>query len=545
MTRRSTWQSLSRWFADNVIELGREMRLSYLPPLMIYLAAGVSELTAIAGTFFVKEYLGLSAAFLATLAFWAGIPWALKMPLGHLVDLIWRRKAALVWIGAGLIAASLLIMLGLVSAPRRMRDVMSLEAWFVVATLLAPLGYVLQDVVADAMTVEAVPRVDATGQPLPAATRRLMNTTLQTLGRVAIIAGGVLVSALNVLMFAGSETLPQTDKAAIYAEVYAMALFVPLLSVAGVVLAALLKRRERQREHRLGVSAVAREVLSSDGEAVKPNWWILGGSLLFAAISLSAGVSKLRFGEEIVFMASFAVITFLMHRLLRELDDESRRTLLGTAIVVFAYRATPGPGAGSTWWMIDVLGFDQSFLSRLSLLTSFLALCGLFGFRRFMSERSITYLVGFLTIVGTLLSLPTLGMYYGLHEWTAAHSGGIVDARFIALVDSALESPLEQIAMVPMLAWIANSAPNKLKATYFAVMASFSNLALAASQLGSQYLNHGFKVAREARDPLTQAVVSAADYSQLGLLLLVTMLLGLLLPFAAIWVTRACKLHSA
>jgi len=29
------------------------------------------------------------------------------------------------------------------------------------------------------------------------------------------------------------------------------------------------------------------------------------------------------------------------------------------------------------------------------------------------------------------------------------------------------------------------------------------------------------------------------------LLLLVTMLLGLLLPFAAIWVTRACKLHSA
>ena len=306
-----------------------------------------------------------------------------------------------------------------------------------------------------------------------------------------------------------------------------------------------LKRRERQREHRLGADAAARAALGNDGEAIKPNWWILGGSLLFAVISLGAGVSKLRFGEEIVFIASFAVITFLMFRLLRELDDESRRTLLGTAIVVFAYRATPGPGAGSTWWMIDVLGFDQSFLSKLSLLTSVLALCGLFGFRRFMGERSITYLVGFLTIVGTLLSLPTLGMYYGLHEWTAAHSGGIVDARFIALVDSALESPLEQVAMVPMLAWIANSAPSKLKATYFAVMASFSNLALSASQLGTKYLNHGFEVAREARDPLTQVVTTAADYSQLGLLLLVSMLLGLLLPFAAIWVTRACKLHSA
>ena len=56
-------------------------------------------------------------------------------------------------------------------------------------------------------------------------------------------------------------------------------------------------------------------------------------------------------------------------------------------------------------------------------------------------------------------ALPIVGMFYGLHHWTAAHTGGVVDARFIALVDTAIESPLGQIAMVPMLAWIANSAP--------------------------------------------------------------------------------------
>lgn len=39
------------WFDRNVLELGRELRLSYLPPLMVYLAAGVSGLTAIVGTF--------------------------------------------------------------------------------------------------------------------------------------------------------------------------------------------------------------------------------------------------------------------------------------------------------------------------------------------------------------------------------------------------------------------------------------------------------------------------------------------------------------
>jgi len=96
--------AVRHWFADNILELVRAMRLSYLPPLLVYAAAGVSGLTEIVGTFFVKEYLGLSAAFLAALGFWAGIPWALKMPLGHLVDLIWRYKAGLVWLGAGLIA---------------------------------------------------------------------------------------------------------------------------------------------------------------------------------------------------------------------------------------------------------------------------------------------------------------------------------------------------------------------------------------------------------------------------------------------------------
>ena len=82
------------------LDLGRQLRWSYLPPLMVYLAAGISGLTAIVGTFFVKDYLGLSAAFLAGLGFWAGMPWALKMPLGHLVDLIWRWKALLVYLGA-------------------------------------------------------------------------------------------------------------------------------------------------------------------------------------------------------------------------------------------------------------------------------------------------------------------------------------------------------------------------------------------------------------------------------------------------------------
>jgi hypothetical protein len=169
----------------------------------------------------------------------------------------------------------------------------------------------------------------------------------------------------------------------------------------------------------------------------------------------------------------------------------------------------------------------------------------MFIFRRFMAEHSITYIVGALTIASVVLSIPYVGMYYGLHEWTARMTAGVVDARFIALVNTALESPLGQIAMIPMLAWIARCAPANLKATFFAIMASFTNLALSLSQLGSKYLNQVFVVAREVKDPATGAVKVPADYSQLGELLIAQTILVLALPFAAIFVVRLARMRTA
>jgi hypothetical protein len=537
---------LGRWLDRNILELGRELRLSFLPPLMVYAAAGISGLTDIVGTFFVKDYLGLSAEFLAALGFWAGIPWALKMPLGHLVDLIWRFKAVLVVLGAGLIAASLGIMLGLLADPDAMRALMPAEAWFVTSALLGPIGYVVQDVVADAMTVEAVPNVDTSGRPIAAASRKLMHTTMQTLGRVAIIGGGVFVALLNVVLFAGVEEMSEADKLAVYIRIYELALLIPLVSVLGVALGGVVKLRDIGRLHRAGHDwHAARRMVAPPPEPVAPNWWILGGSLVFVAFTLGMGLNDVPYNQEIIFVGSLAIVVFLMSRLLRVLDPVARGTLLGTAIVIFVFRATPSAGAGAGWWEIDVLEFDQRFLSVLSLIASGLTLLGMFLFRRFMAERSIAYVIVFLTLAGTALSLPTIGMYYGLHEWTAAMTGGVVDARFIAVVDTALVSPLGQIAMIPMLAWIANSAPANLKATFFAVMASFTNLALSLSQLATKYVNQIYTVTREVRDRFTGAITVPADYGELGWLLVTVTLVGLMAPLLAIVVVRRAGLQSA
>jgi len=541
-----TGNALWRWFDRTVLSLGRDMRWSYLPPLMVYVAAGVSGLTGIVGTFFVKEYLGLSAAFLVALGFWAGIPWALKMPLGHLVDLIWRWKAWLVWLGASVIAVSLLIMYGLIAHTEAMTAIASKETWFVLSALLSPVGFVIQDCVADAMTVEAVPRVDDRGQPVDPEQRKLMHTTMQMLGRVAIIGGTVLVGLINVWMFQGAAQLPEAQKAAIYGQVYLLALVIPLLSVLGVILAAWMRSRTAAQLQSLGKTREEILVLLHGMPSIThPNWWILGGSLVFVAITLTVGLGGFSYGQEIIFCGSMTVIVFLMVRLTRELDADAQRLLIGTAVVVFIFRAMPSPGPGATWWFIDELGFDQQFLAKLSLIGSLLTLAGMFIFRRFIAEHSIATIVVFLTIAGTILSLPTLGMYHGLHVWTAANTGGVVDARFIAVIDTALESPLGQIAMIPMLAWIANSAPEHLKATFFAVMASFTNLALSASQLGTKYLNQLFVISREVKDRATGAIATPADYSDLGILLVAVMVIGFIIPMTTVAVVRLARLKTA
>jgi hypothetical protein len=526
---------LRRWFDAIIVDFGRQLRWSYMPPLMVYLAAGVSGLTAIVGTFFIKDYLGLSAAFLAGLTFWAGIPWALKMPLGHLVDLIWPWKAALVYLGAALIALSIAIMYGLIAHTEDMASVMAIEAWYVLSALLAPVGYVVQDVVADAMTVEAVPPVDEQGRPYPEQTIKSMHTTMQTLGRIAVIGGLVAVSLLNVTMFAGVEAMSEAEKVRVYAEIYLLALIIPALSIVGVILGTIMQHRRARRLRVQGIDdARIDRLIFQPAEETKPNWWIFGGSLAFAAFILTMGLGRVPYAQEIVFGGSMAIVLFLIHRLLLELDPRARKALVGTAVIIFAFRAVPLPGPGGTWFEIDVLGFDQQFLSVLYLVASGLTLAGMLMLRPLMAKRSIAYVVALLTIAAGVLSLPNIGLFYGLQEWSARWTGGVVDARFIAIMDTALESPLAQIAMIPMLAWIAKNAPAHLKATFFAVMASFTNLALSASSLSTRYLNEIFVVTREVRDRISGALDIAADYSELGLLLITVTLITVLVPLGVI-----------
>ena len=531
-----------RFIDSTLIDLGRQFKWTYLPPLMIYLAAGISGLTGIVGTFFVKDYLNLSAAFLAGLGFWAGIPWALKMPLGHLVDLIWNKKNYMVFVGASLISLSLIIMYGLIIHTEWMSSILSVETWFVISVLLAPIGYVVQDVVADAMTVEAVPLVDDSGNKFSRDEIKLMHTTMQTLGRFAIIGGTVLVALANVILFKGVDDLEQADKISLYGSIYIYALIIPIVSVLGIFLASYLKNQKKRKLIEQGLEG---DQDYAPSEKTEVNWWILGGSLVFVIFTLGIGSFKVPFAQEIVFVGSMAIILFLMNKLVKELPQDLRLTVIGTAIIIFIFRAMPGPGPGLSWFEIDVLEFNEQFFSVLSLIASVLTLVGIILLRPFMANNSIARIIVILSVAGAILFLPSVGMYYGFHNWTSSITNGVVDAKFIAILNTALESPLGQVSMIPLLAWIAKNAPSHLKATFFAVFASFTNLALSASALGTKYLNEIYVITREVKDKVTNAILTTADYSDLGILLITVTLITLIIPIVFVVIIQKTKFKTS
>ncbi|MGD8754814.1 MAG: hypothetical protein PVF98_04065 [Desulfobacterales bacterium] len=498
------------WFTRDFLGIFREMRWSYLPPLMVYLAAGVSGFTGIIESFFVKEQLGLSAAFLAGLAFWAGLPWALKMPLGHLVDLFWRRKAAFVYFGATLMALSLLIMVGLTGHQQWMASFLPLDIWYIISVLLSPVGFVLQDVVADAMTVEAVAPVDDDGHPLAEATLQRMHVTMQTLGRIAIIGGSAMVAGLGGWL---ASILS-------YEIMYKWSLVIPLISVLGVTLGSWTTRRHRRQLRQEGFTPVEIDkMLQAHDTRTAPNWYILGGSGVFVIMTLLLGLSELQLKKEIIFVGSLGIIGYLIYQLVQEMTPEKRREIIGIAVIIFVFRAMPSFGPGAQWWQIDVLGFDEAFFGTLRQIASLLAIAGMFALRSWMGRRPVPYLVVFLSVYNTIMILPFIGMYFGLHVWTETHFG--FGARTIAIIDTMADSPLGQVAMIPMLAWIAKEAPRDKKATYFAVMAAFTNLALSASSLGTNYLNKIFTIPR-------------GQYDELGIVMITVSAMGLILPIVTV-----------
>ena len=121
-----------------------------------------------------------------------------------------------------------------------------------------------------------------------------------------------------------------------------------------------------------------------------------------------------------------AVVISMLTRVVGDLDIETKRKIFYAAVIIFVFRAAPSVGSGYTWFTMDILGFDEAFLGTLSQIGTALALAGTWLFSDAITRQPVAKVLLWLTIVSTALSLPSLGLTLGLHEWTERMSSGSV-----------------------------------------------------------------------------------------------------------------------
>lgn len=449
---------MRKWFGG--------FRPAWTTVLLVYFCYGASAITGIAELYFQKETLGLSPVEASSIAFWVMLPWSMKLVVGVASDvqpLFGSRRSA--WLLLGVLAT--------LAGYAALATWVDTRTGYLVAALLIASGFMIQDVIADALSVELADNEAEIGQ-------------IQTLGRMALLTGMISVGYLSGVL--ADAIGPRM--------VYAVAGVLPVLVVASIPFSRRARRASpapRPRE-----SGPATPLLSSRTARLVA---VLG--LSYAALGVTLEALEVPYARETVLLSSLAILGYLLKRV------GISRAVLVAAAVIFLFRATPDVGQGYTYWAIDTLGFDKTFLGVLAQVSSVLSLLGLIVFRKHIVEKPVSTTLGWVVVAGTILYLPNIGLFYGLHEWLG------VSARTFALIDTTISAPLGQLTMVPMLILAARAAPPGGEATLFAIMASLMNLALSASQLFTGYLNSAFQISQD-------------QFSNLGTLMITVALIGLL-----------------
>lgn len=495
------------------LEMFKDFNIQWLAPLMVYFAAGLGGLTGLSGTFLIKEKFGFDAEFLITVGFWAGLPWTIKISVGHIVDLFWKYRGWVIVFAAGLMGLSLFTMAQLATNPSSAPAFLGLQGTYLICSVVIPLCYMIQDAVADGMTVDSVEK--SMNENASEDEKNKAHESLQALGRLAIVSGGIAVGIINIIFFSNTEDLPKEQLIDLYIKIYWYSLGIPVISIIGVLINLFGKKIEDHKEK------------------TKMNLNLLLGSFVLASFAILSGVINFKFAKETVFLFSFIVLFYLAKMLSKDLTREQKITLVCTGMCIFVYRSMPSVGPGLNWWMIDVLKFDPGFLAKLGFIGSIVALTSIFFYRTFFSKLSIYKIISILTIIGTILFIPTLAMWHGLHIWLEQVSGGLLGAKFIALVDETLASPITELAMIPMLAWISQTAPYEHKAAWFATLASLSNIALSLARIITNWMNQTWVV---TGGKMVDGQWVVGNYENLGYLLWTTTIIGFATPLLAAWI---------
>lgn len=454
------------------------LRLAHLAPLLVFFVMGLAAFDSVSQTFFVRNSVHLSAAQLIEIGIWTQLPWSVKIFFGSVIDsfrLFGNNRRSYIYLGSLFWAAGVLSFLAFVSGNS---PVASEYTNLLVSGLLTTIGIVFAQSTANALTVELVEPEDI--------------GRMQVAIRFAM-ASGAVIAAASTGFLAARYTLT---------EITAGKLVLPVLLLLGTALV-LRGRRE------LGTAQLS------------PQWRLIGLSVAFAAFCVLSG------SQLLIFVGQMLLINYLLFRLSLGMPWLAAKTFLLSCLAIFLFRVSPDVGPGFSWWIMgDVahggLAFDETYMGHLRLASTVVDIVALAALSGVMAQGRILRTLTTLTIVGAVVSIPAIAVYYGLHDYIG------VSPRTVFLVDTAVGAPLADLSMIPLGILIARNAPAEGRAMYMAVTASFMNMAL----LGGDLMTRGLNVVYE---------ITRTDYSQLGMLLLVSTGIGLALSAVGLLILKRVR----
>jgi MFS family permease len=436
----------------------KSIKAKYIPLLVVYFTTGLAGLSAVTATVFFKDTISLSAETLIELGVYIGLPWSIKMIFGSFIDSIklgGNNRKSYIYLGQLLVFLGTLGMVDHTST-QYIFSALGEYAGLLLTGLTVTIGVVMSDIVADVMAIELVP------EDSPNRDKEL--GMVQVLARLALALGGVTAALLTGYLastFAAST-------------VFSIELIGPVLAIVATVLSRV--------NYTPKVSPINRSLL-----------------LTGVGYGIFVVMSGMFLGQDIVFLGSLAIIIYMMKGLLKDFKPGAVRGFVLAMIAIFLFRVVPGIGPAGSWWYMNSLGFDESFMGTLRIIANVSGLVVLWFLANSITNHSIfktmTVLIGLVTV----LSLPDILVFYDL-------TGGL-SARTVVLADTAMIAPLAGLSMIPLGVLIAKSAPEHARAAYISVTASLMNISLVGGDIITKYLNKIFVVTRDNFDQLGQLMI--------------------------------------
>ena len=469
-------------FINKLLQPLLAVKKEYIPIFTIYFFIGFNALAGVAFTIFYKDTINLSNADLTAVYIWAYLPWSIKMVFGSLIDgfkIFGNNRKSYIIFGQVLIFIGLC---GLVdhASTQYIFNFIGQYAGLLLTSLVTQIGIVISDIIADTMAIEVVKKGPEREKELGKV--QALIWIYRGLGAaIGAIVSGWLASILAI------------------SQVFTLLLIAPIVIV---------------------VSTYFTKLTTKIKDTVL-NKKILFTGTVYGVFCILSGL-LFKDAQLIVFIVSFSVIILMLYSLLKSMPKKAKMTFVLSMSAIFLFRIIPHSGEAVNWFYMDVIGFDTYWLGIRNTLATCSALFVLWFLMDYITGNNIFKTMLWLIVLMTLLSIPDILIYYGIPQ-----SMGIA-AKGLALLDTALIAPLSAMAMIPLGVIIANNAPEKERAIYIGLTASFMNVALLGGEVMSTYFQKIW-------------IVTRGNYGQLGELLIACLGISTILSIIGLIILKRSK----